>query len=91
MPLQQAATIPQLLRLQDLAVPPSVAIKKDQETYLASILGQDTNAAKSMAIVQNAKDADFHAFFLDSIISKSQHRELANHKWGKAVAFQKDQ
>ncbi|KAJ5897328.1 hypothetical protein N7504_007616 [Penicillium tannophilum] len=91
MPLQQAATFPQLLRLQDLAVPPSATIKKDQETYLASILGQDTNAAKSMAIVRNAKDADFHAFFLDSIISKSQHRELASHKWEKAVAFQKDQ
>jgi hypothetical protein len=90
MPLQQAASFPRLLRLHDLAVPPSSAIKKDQETYLASILAQNTNAAKSMAIVQNAKDADFHAFFLDSIISKSKHQELASHHWEKAVAFQED-
>ena len=90
MPLQQAASCPRLLRLQDPAVPPSTAIKRDQEAYLTSILAQNTDAAKSMEIVQNAKDADFHAFFLDSIISKSQHRELASHEWEKAVAFQKD-
>lgn len=62
-PLQQAASFPRLLRLEDPAVPPSAATTRDQETYLRSIFAQNTDAAESMAIVQNAKNADFHAFF----------------------------
>ncbi|KAJ5654575.1 hypothetical protein N7490_001578 [Penicillium lividum] len=87
-PLQQAASFPAILLYQDLAVPPSSTIKKDQETYIASI-SQNSPAGESMAIVQSSEEADFRVAFLESITSKGTHREMARSGWRKAPAFQK--
>ncbi|KIA75514.1 hypothetical protein HK57_00013 [Aspergillus ustus] len=81
-PFQQVAYFPQFLQLEPIYMLPSPALLKDRETYIASVRRQASPVVASMMIpVLSSVKVDFQHFFLESIISKGMHRQLAHNGW----------
>lgn len=80
-PFEQAACFPRLLRLQNLELPPSLVLQKDREYYIASVQYRKTQEIAWMIHVLSARNADFRARFLKSIVSRGMDRRLASNGW----------
>ena len=89
-PFQMAACFPAILRLDDIDQPPSTVLKEDREKYIEAIKAQTQwpEVTELMVPVLSAGDLDFNTLFLESVISKGRHRELARAGWRGAPALQ---
>ena len=78
---QQAASFARILRLQHFALPPSLVLQTDRETYITTLRSQTSQAGAWIVLALSSEDVDFQVCFLESIISKGMHRSLARNRW----------
>lgn len=82
MPFQLASRLPRLLQLQRLVLPPSQILEEDRKVYISSRMTQPSSfAGYWKALGQTSENVDFRESYLESLISKGMHRQLANLGW----------
>ncbi|KAJ5697307.1 hypothetical protein N7488_010991 [Penicillium malachiteum] len=86
-PLQYSAGFPAILLLRHVDQPPSEILKNDRENYIAALRSRNNfEVVESMISILSSEDMEFNTMYLESIISKSRHRELADAGWRDAPA-----
>ncbi|KAJ5629975.1 hypothetical protein N7528_003632 [Penicillium herquei] len=86
-PLQYAAGFPAILLLRHVDQPPSEILRSDREHYIAALRSRDNSGTvESMISILSSEDMEFNTMYLESIISKSRHREMADAGWRDAPA-----
>ncbi|KAJ6037254.1 hypothetical protein N7540_001533 [Penicillium herquei] len=89
-PLQHAAGFPGILLLHDVDQPPSEILKGDQENYIAALRSRsNSEIVESIISILSSEDVEFNSMYLESIFSKSRHREMADTGWRDAPAVRR--
>ncbi|KAJ5719129.1 hypothetical protein N7493_007584 [Penicillium malachiteum] len=90
-PLQYAAGFPEILLLRHVDQPPSEILRSDRENYIAALRSRNNSEiVETMISILSAEDVEFNTMYLESIVSKSRHREMADAGWGDAPAVRGD-
>lgn len=76
-----AGRMPAILQLSVPTLPPDLYLQEDRKAYVASLQAQYSEVAISLLKMSTSVDVDLHHCFLESLISKGAHRDLARLGW----------